>query len=57
MTRDAAAGGLLGAGLAYHESPTLAPYLELNGKTAGWVAGQVELGRNLESVAGLEWTL
>ena len=56
-TRDAESGGLLGARLAYHARHDVAPYVEMTGKTAGWVAGQVELERNLQTVGGLEWTL
>ncbi len=42
---------------AYHAGADLAPYLQLVGKTSGWVAGQVELQKNLQTVAGLESTL
>jgi hypothetical protein len=57
MTREAVNGGLAGATVVYHVSDALAPYVEVNGKTQGWVAGQVELGRNLQSIVGLQWTL
>jgi hypothetical protein len=53
----ASSGGLFGAGMSYRVNERLVPYVEMVGKSAGWVAGQVELNRNLQSVAGLEFTL
>lgn len=56
-TREAAGGGLLGGSVSYRVRPDIAPYVELVGKTAGWVAGQVELERNFQTIAGFEFTL
>jgi hypothetical protein len=54
---EASSGGLFGAGMSYRFIERLVPYVEMVGKSAGWVAGQVELNKNLQSVAGLEFTL
>jgi hypothetical protein len=50
---DAQAGGLLGLRLALTLHPRLAPYLEVEAKSAGWVVGNVALERDLSVRAGL----
>jgi hypothetical protein len=47
-------GGLIGTRLSYIGLPTVKPYINLTGKTVGWVAGQVEQGRNFQIVLGTE---
>jgi hypothetical protein len=50
--RSAAAGGLVGVRLALGLHRRLAPYLELEAKSAGWVMGNVALERALALRAG-----
>jgi hypothetical protein len=52
-TRRAQPGGLLGLRLAASPRGRFEPYLEVEGKTRGWVAGNVYLGPNLSARVGL----
>jgi len=46
-------GGLLAMRLGYEVTNAFSPYIEVEGKTAGWVAGNVALGESLAFRTGL----
>lgn len=52
-TSSAQAGGLLGVKFQYPLTKILRPYLEVEGKTAGWVAGHIFLGSNVNVRLGV----
>ena len=47
-------GALAGLKLAYRGDKTFHPYLNVVGKTKGWVSGIVEQDRSLQTILGLE---
>jgi len=52
-TSRVAPGGLFSLRLEWGALPRLAPYLEVESKTAGWVAGSVSLGADVLGRAGI----
>lgn len=53
MTSDARFGGLLGVRGAYRFGKSLLPYVEIEGKSKGWVMGNVFLNENISVNLGL----
>lgn len=56
-THHAQLGGLISGKLSYPWSSDLSAYLELEAKSAGWVAGNVYLDNNVSTRIGLIWFL
>jgi hypothetical protein len=52
-TSDAQAGGLVGIKMQYPFSKIIRPYIDIEAKSAGWVAGNPYLGNNMSIRLGL----